>query len=127
MTGVQTCALPICAPRPPQVAVARCLPELAGWRAENRLEIDYRRRALIDIMAEIPDWEIETIGAYFSYIKHPYPNRSSVEVAKILAEERGVVCLPGAFFGEAQDAYLRFAFANVTSNELKALVDRLVF
>ena len=119
--------LQICAPRPPQVAVARCLPELAGWRAQNRLEIDNRRRALIDIMADIPEWEIATIGAYFSYIRHPYPNRSSVEVAKILAEERGVVCLPGAFFGEEQDAYLRFAFANVTSGELKGLADRLVF
>ena len=34
-------------------------------------------------------------------------------VAKRLAQEHDVLCLPGSMFGPEQEDYLRFAFANV--------------
>ncbi len=117
--------LQICAPRPPQHAVAQGLRELSEWQAGNRREIEHRRNALIDVMDKLSGWEIATIGAYFSYIRHPYTDRRSVEVAEYLARERGVVTLPGSFFGEGQEAYLRFAFANATADELANLTHRL--
>ncbi|MEP1206864.1 MAG: aminotransferase [Rhizobiaceae bacterium] len=117
--------LQICAPRPPQHAVAETLESLAAWRAENCLEIQRRRKALVDVMATCAGWEIATIGAYFSYVKHPFSGRSSTDIAQYLARERGVVTLPGAFFGEDQDAYLRFAFANATAGELSRLDKRI--
>ena len=117
--------LQICAPRPPQHAVAKGLVELADWREENRTEIDHRRSALQSVISDLPAWDIAAIGAYFSYIRHPFKDRTSTQVAEYLASERGVVCLPGAFFGEGQDDYLRFAFANATSQELQQLTDRL--
>lgn len=117
--------LQICAPRPPQHAVAKGLVELLGWQQQNRLEIDHRRSVLQTVISDLPGWEIAAIGAYFSYIRHPFKDRTSTQVAEFLASERGVVCLPGAFFGEGQDEYLRFAFANATGSELRKLADRL--
>ncbi|NKB52794.1 MAG: aminotransferase [Rhizobiaceae bacterium] len=117
--------LQICAPRAPQHAVAAGLGELSEWQAGNRQEIEHRRIALIDVMDKLSGWEIATIGAYFSYIRHPHTDRSSVEVAEFMARERGVVTLPGSFFGQGQDAFLRFAFANATADELEKLTHRL--
>jgi len=80
---------------------------------------------LIDVIDRLSGWEIVTIGAYFSYVKHPYEELGSIEVAQRLATQNGVICLPGAFFGEEQEDVLRFAFANVDSASLNELSDRL--
>ena len=42
-----------------------------------------------------------------------------------LAKKAGVVCIPGAYFGEHQGAYLRFAFANADADTIATLADRL--
>ncbi len=38
--------------------------------------------------------------------------KSSAEVAEKLAKQAGIICIPGAYFGDSQQNYLRFAFAN---------------
>ena len=105
--------------------MAETIAPLAPWRAENRQEIDIRRQALIDVITGLDGWEIVSIGAYFSYVKHPFTDHGSTEVAERLARENGVVTLPGAFFGDNQDNYLRFAFANAEADELHQLASRL--
>jgi aspartate/methionine/tyrosine aminotransferase len=115
----------ICAPRSPQVAVARALPMLADWRAGNRLEIARRAEALKAVITDLPDWEIAAIGAYFAFIRHPFAGLSSPAVAEKLAKEAGVVCLPGSYFGKGQDHYLRLAFANADAKAIGLLRDRL--
>ncbi|ASW10769.1 aminotransferase [Rhizobium sp. 11515TR] len=115
----------ICAPRSAQIAVASALPILADWRAGNRLEIARRADALRLASSELAGWEIAAIGAYFAFVRHPFEGRSSSEVAEELARERGVVCIPGAYFGEGQERYLRFAFANVDVASIRLLPDRL--
>ena len=117
--------LQICAPRAAQVAVAEAMPELTDWRRANRVEIARRRETLEAMMASLPAWRIESIGAYFSYLRHPFEGTGSAEVARRLAEERGVLCLPGAFFGAGQEAYLRLAFANADCAALEKLSERL--
>ncbi len=117
--------LQICAPRPPQAAVAKALPKLGSWREENRREIAARSKTLKAVMSDLPDWEISAIGAYFSYIKHPFNDISSVDVAKSLATKRGVICIPGEFFGKNQEQYLRFAFANADQAALGNLKMKL--
>lgn len=117
--------LQICAPRAAQVAIAKAMPELTDWRRSNRLEIARRRATLEAVIESLPDWRIESIGAYFSYLRHPFENTGSAEVAQRLAEERGVLCLPGAFFGTGQEAFLRLAFANADSAALEKLAERL--
>jgi aspartate/methionine/tyrosine aminotransferase len=47
-------------------------------------------------------------------------------VAEWLARERGVLALPGSYFGPDQDRYLRVAFANVDAEAIAGLPARLV-
>ncbi|KAA1184635.1 aminotransferase [Rhizobium tropici] len=115
----------ICAPRSAQIAVASALPVLADWRAGNRLEIARRADALRRAASELTGWEIAAIGAYFAFVRHPFADRSSSEVAEELASKRGVVCIPGAYFGEGQERYLRLAFANADVASIGLLPERL--
>ncbi len=115
----------ICAPRAAQVAVAAAMPILADWRAGNRLEIARRADALPAVMAQLPGWEIGALGAYFAFIRHPFEGLTSAAVAERLAKEAGVVCLPGSYFGEGQERFLRLAFANADAASISLLADRL--
>ena len=115
----------ICAPRSAQIAVASAIPLLADWRAGNRAEIARRADALRLVVSKLPGWEIGAIGAYFAFVRHPFADRSSSEVAEKLARESGIVCLPGAYFGEGQERYLRLAFANADVASIGLLSDRL--
>jgi aspartate/methionine/tyrosine aminotransferase len=117
--------LQICAPRAAQVAVAKALPALDDWRNANRLEITRRADAMKAVMAALPAWKLEAIGAYFAYIRHPFAGQSSDAVAEKLAKQAGIVCLPGEYFGEGQTDYLRFAFANADSETIALLTARL--
>lgn len=117
--------LQICAPRPPQAAVAKALPALADWRLANRAEIAARASALRDVISRLPQWKLKAIGAYFAYIRHPFPDIDSQFVAEKLAKLAGIVCLPGDYFGEGQESYLRFAFANADVATIRMLEDRL--
>jgi aspartate/methionine/tyrosine aminotransferase len=58
-------------------------------------------------------------------VRHPYPDVSSVEVAERLAKSLGIITLPGRFFGEGQEAFLRFAFANADVAGIEATGARL--
>ncbi len=117
--------LQICAPRSAQAAVAKALPALDDWRASNRAEIGRRAEALKQVMSKLTGWKLQAIGAYFAYIRHPYPDISSEFVAEKLAKIAGVVCLPGDYFGEGQEGYLRFAFANADVPTILKLEERL--
>ncbi len=117
--------LQICAPRAAQIAVTQAIEPLAEWRAANRIEIERRAEALRATMAEAPAWEIGAMGAYFAYLRHPFTEQGSVDIARRLAHEAGVSCLPGAFFGAGQDAYLRLAFANADAATIAQLGGRL--
>jgi aspartate/methionine/tyrosine aminotransferase len=117
--------LQICAPRAPQAAVAKAIPALADWRKDNRAEITTRVEALKDVMSRLPQWGLQAIGAYFAYISHPFGDVASELVSEKLAKEAGVVCLPGVYFGEGQQKYLRFAFANADAPTIRKLEARL--
>jgi aspartate/methionine/tyrosine aminotransferase len=117
--------LQICAPRSAQAAVAKAIPALADWRRANRQEITGRAAALRQVMAKLPAWKVEALGAYFAYVRHPFTGVPSEVVAEKLAREAGVVCLPGVYFGDGQQDYLRFAFANADAPTILQLEDRL--
>jgi aspartate/methionine/tyrosine aminotransferase len=117
--------LQICAPRSAQAAVARAIPALADWRRANRQEIAGRAAALKQAMAKLPAWSVDSLGAYFAYVRHPFAGIGSELVAEKLAREAGVVSLPGAYFGEGQENHLRFAFANADAPTILQLEERL--
>ena len=76
-------------------------------------------------MADTPGWDLLSSGAYFGYVRHPYKNVDSIQIAKSLASKAGVLVIPGAFFGAGQDDALRFAFANAGRDVIAKLPDRL--
>jgi aspartate/methionine/tyrosine aminotransferase len=117
--------LQICATRTPQLVLPWAIPELADWRAANRAEILARADAFIAALSGVPGWSIRSIGAYFAYVEHPFPHHSATQVAELLARERGVLCLPGSYFGPGQERYLRVAFANVGIGAIEELPGRL--
>ena len=117
--------LQICAPRAAQAAVAEALPLLTAWREENRQEIGRRAEALKAVMRGVSNWKLDAIGAYFAFVRHPFPGRGSAEVAEQLAKRAGISCIPGVYFGQGQDGYLRFAFANADVETIGLLEERL--
>ena len=117
--------LQICPPRAAQAAIARVLPALDGWRQENRREIMRRAEALKEVMAAVPEWRLDAIGAYFAFIRHPFKGVDSATVAEQLARRAGIVCIPGVYFGKDQDTHLRFAFANADVETIRRLPERL--
>jgi aspartate/methionine/tyrosine aminotransferase len=115
----------ICAPRPAQAALPWAIDGLRAWREANRAEINHRIDVFRAALDPLPGWRIDSIGAYFAYLRHPFEGRTGREVAERLAAERGVLCLPGSFFGPGQDGHLRVAFANVSADVLAGLTGRL--
>ena len=115
----------ICARAPAQIALARALPALDEWRAENRAEIVRRATALKTVMAKLPNWTVEAQGAYFAYVRHPFPGTASTEVARHLATRAGIVCIPVISSGSPRVNSLRFAFANANVDTILALEARL--
>ncbi|MBA8879438.1 aminotransferase [Phyllobacterium myrsinacearum] len=118
--------LQICAPRAPQIAVARALPALSDWRSANRLEIETRANALRETMIGLGGWKLEAVGAYFAFVRHPFENKTSVEVAEQLAKQAGILAIPGEYFGAGHTQFLRFAFANANATTIRQLRDRMI-
>lgn len=116
--------LQICPQRAAQMALVPAIPELAIWREDNRREINVRAEAFRAAMAQGTGWQIASVGAYFSYVRHPYTADARV-VAERLARERGVLLLPGVYFGDSSGQFMRVAFANADRAKLAALPERL--
>lgn len=115
----------ICAPRAAQHALAWAIPATTEWRKANTEEIEHRARAFKSAMTKINGWRLDSIGAYFAYVAHPFSGTPVRRVAERLAEDRGVLALPGPYFGPHQETHLRVAFANVTAEAIAELPARL--
>jgi aspartate/methionine/tyrosine aminotransferase len=115
----------ICAPRTAQTALPWAIEGLRKWRESNRAEINQRIRVFREALEPTPEWRVESIGAFFAYLRHPFAGRTAHEIAEKLAVERGILCLPGSYFGPGQDPFLRVAFANVGSDVLTTVTERL--
>ena len=115
----------ICAPRTVQHALAPMIDKLADWRHENRQRIAARVSVFRHVLNQLNGWDLLSSGAYFGFVRHPYSGVDSLEVAQLMARKAGVLVIPGAFFGDGQDAMLRFAFANAGRDVIAKLPDRL--
>jgi hypothetical protein len=115
----------ICPTRAPQRGLVWGIEALASWREKNRAIILDRAAAFRRAIAGLDGWSVDSIGAYFAYLRHPFPGKGAVEVASWLAAERGVLALPGPYFGSGQESHLRVAFANVDVAAIASLPARL--
>ncbi|MEE8172477.1 MAG: aminotransferase [Alphaproteobacteria bacterium] len=117
----------ICAPAIGQAAALYGLHNLDGWREEKRRLSLARLKALRQAMARNDlDYKVVSAGAFFAYMRHPHEGKSAGEVARRLADEQNMLCLPGAYFGSGQESYLRFSFANVEADRMEEIAARLV-
>ena len=117
--------LQICAPRPAQQALAGQIQNLGDWVQNNNAMILQRAVAFERAIDQSDGWKIKSLGAYFAYVERPFQNVDSITFVQKLASEFGVLPLPGQFFGEGQDQYLRMAFANADTDAIELLADRL--
>jgi aspartate/methionine/tyrosine aminotransferase len=116
----------ICAARIGQEAALFGLGHLAAWREDNRILMRGRVGALRDAFRDNGiGYELVSAGAYFAYLRHPFRGESARVVARCLAEDENMLCLPGSMFGDGQEDYLRFAFANVAAETMPEIARRL--
>ncbi|NJM31534.1 MAG: aminotransferase [Rhizobiales bacterium] len=117
----------ICAPHVGQLAALYGLNHLQSWAAAKRELMASRKAALRKAFGmKGLEYKLMSSGAYFAYVKHPFPDRASKAVAKMLAREHDVLCLPGSMFGPGQEKYLRLAYANVEADAMPLLAERLL-
>jgi aspartate/methionine/tyrosine aminotransferase len=116
--------LQICAPRTAQSPIAWGIEGLKQWREANRVEIERRAQAFRKAFDGVNGWKIDSMGAYFAFLHHPFADRPAAVVVKELVEKAGVLCLPGPYFGPGQEGHLRVAFANAGVEALTALRQR---
>ena len=116
----------ICAPRIGQEAALYGLGHLAGWRADKRDLMQDRAEALrAAFRATNSGYQLVSSGAYFAWVRHPFSGMDSAAVARMLATDHNLLCLPGSMFGPDQENYLRLAFANLEADKMEEVVSRL--
>jgi aspartate/methionine/tyrosine aminotransferase len=117
--------LQICPPRAGQQMLPDAIAELGPWREETRLEIERRAAAFRAAVGGAAGWRIDSLGAYFAFVAHPYAEIPALEVSRAMARELGVITLPGPFFGSGLDTHLRMAFANADAGQIAEVGRRL--
>jgi aspartate/methionine/tyrosine aminotransferase len=120
---IQDC-LQICPARAGQAAVTWALEALGEWREGNRRRFGEQAKQFRSALAEVPDWRIDSLGAFFAYLRHPFRGTTAEHVARRLATEKGLLIIPGSYFGPGQDAHLRVSFGNLTAASLDQLPER---
>jgi hypothetical protein len=122
---IQDCTA-ICAPHAGQLAAVYGLQNLHAWKLEKSAELTQRAIAIRQAF-EHPDlrYRLISAGAYFAYIEHPF-EAPARDVVKRLIEDHEIVCLPGSYFGQHQERFIRFAYANVHERHFDDLVTRLI-
>ena len=114
--------LHICPQRPAQAALDWAIPALTPRRAENRAEMARRAHTLRTTLPH--PWRLDSLGAYFAYVRHPFEGLDAWQVVKHLATGHGILLLPGPAFAGGP-GHLRISFANIDAPGILALADRL--
>lgn len=114
----------ICAHRAAQAALGRSLPALRDWREANRHEMTARAECCRAALAGLNGWQVDSVGAYFAYVRLP-PDAPDAWDAAVRLAERGLLALPGPAFGPGQQRHLRIAFANIGRDRMAEIPARL--
>ncbi|UCH39873.1 MAG: aminotransferase [Gammaproteobacteria bacterium] len=122
---IQDCTA-ICAPHAGQLAALYGLQNLHDWKVEKSEELAQRAIAIRQAFSH-PDlkYRLVSAGAYFAYVEHPF-SASARDVVKKLIQEQEIVCLPGSYFGQDQEKFVRLAFANVHESHFEDVISRLI-
>jgi len=122
---IQDCTA-ICAPHAGQLGALFGLKNLHAWKIEKSTELA-KRAISIKQAFDHPDlrYRLVSAGAYFAYIEHPF-DETARSVVKRLIQDHEIVCLPGSYFGQDQEQFIRLAFANVHESRFEDVISRLI-
>lgn len=117
----------VCAPRLTQQAIRYGVEHLDAWLVANR-EMMQRRHDAFRAAFVHPDnpFKLAASGGFFAWVRHPLPGATGRQVARRLADEANLLCLPGEVFGPDMEGYLRLAFGNIREAEIPAAVRRFL-
>jgi len=115
----------ICPPRAAQAALTWAVAALRPWREGNRAIMAGRAKAFAAAMAGVNAWQVDALGGYFAYLRVPDGAPDALAAAEHLAAERGLMGLPGPFFGPGQGRHIRLAFANAEPEAIARVPERL--
>ena len=115
----------VCAPRFTQHAIAWGCDHLDVWVEANARTMQ-QRHDLFKAAFAVPGnrFDLSASGAFFAWVRHPFAGQSGRQVARRLAQEENLICLPGEVFGPGLDGYLRLAFGNIAAAAIPAAVQR---
>jgi len=115
----------VCQPRITQHAVKFGVERLDGWVAANR-DMMTRRHDIFrtEFLKPGNRFQLTASGAFFAWVRHPFKNCTSRQVARRLVDEAAVICLPGEVFGPGLEDYLRLAFGNIREETIPEAVRR---
>ncbi|MFT5175993.1 MAG: aspartate/methionine/tyrosine aminotransferase [Gammaproteobacteria bacterium] len=117
----------ICTPQLGQRAALHALQHLDEWRDQKVVMMAARVAALrAAFLRNELTYQLVSSGTFFAWVRHPFVGEPATDVARRLAREHGVLCVPGTTFGPGLEGYLRFAFANLQRESMATLVDRLL-
>jgi aminotransferase len=121
---IQDCMV-ICAPVPVQRAVAAILEKEPDYPSRWLPELKERRDFLVEALRAIDGVEpVPPSGGFFVMVKVAgLPD--SRALAMDLVEQKQVVTIPGRFFGESGEGYLRLSYGAATIDRLTEATRRL--
>ncbi len=104
----------VCQPRITQHAIRFGAEQLDCWVAGNREMMAKRHdRFRAEFTKPGNPFALVASGAFFGWIRHPFPGLTGRETARRLVKEAGLLTLPGEVFGPGLEGYLRLAFGNI--------------
>lgn len=117
----------VCQPRITQHAIAYGCRELSDWVDQNSVMMQQRHDLFCQLFAvKSNSFTLCRSGAFFAWVKHPWPTLTGRQAARKLADEANLICLPGEVFGPGLEGYLRLAFGNVSQHEIPQAVERFL-
>jgi aspartate/methionine/tyrosine aminotransferase len=69
-------------------------------------------------------FQLAASGAFFGWVRHPWPGLTGRQAARRLVDEAAILCLPGEVFGPGLEGYLRLAFGNIRQEAIPEAVRR---
>lgn len=115
----------VCQPRITQHAIRYGVEHLAEWVSYNREMMAGRHDQFrADFMQPGNPFQLAASGAFFAWVRHPWPELTGRQAAKRLLDEAAILCLPGEVFGPGLEGYLRLAFGNIREGTIPEAIRR---
>lgn len=117
-------AIVVCAPVPSQLAIGAALDEVDSFCAMARRELQLRRDALLAALEPLRELSpVLPDGATF-VLAEITNGTASVDYARELLEQTGIITVPGAAFGRYGEHYLRLSFGNLSIERIAEAGER---